>query len=83
MSPGRRSTRELFEAALHAVLLVAILVPVFPGVFLRGEVAISGNTLFNSLPWHQHAPADLAPQNVNLETPRQVVDWYYLTSRAM
>ena len=81
--PTRKTISRLSEYGFHGLLLVALLVPVFPGVFLRGEVAVSANTLFARDPWRTNAPADLAPQNVNLETPRQVLAWYYLTTKAI
>lgn len=80
---SRESARsKLFEYAVHALLLLALTVPVFPGVYLRGEVAFPGNFLYAYAPWKAHRPSDLKPQNSYLETLRQSNDWYHLTQRA-
>lgn len=71
------------EYAFHAVLLAAALLPAFPGVFLRGDVAFPGNFIYDSPPWANYQPPDLTPQTPYLETPMQANVWYTLTKRSM
>ncbi|NUM55059.1 MAG: YfhO family protein [Candidatus Hydrogenedentes bacterium] len=75
--------RSIREYVIHALLLAVLLVPVFPDVFLRGEVAFPANVIYLYAPWRAHMPPDLEPQNMVLETPRQANAWYYLTAKAM
>ncbi len=52
------------EVLLHCLVLAALLVPTYPGVFLKGELLSSSDILFDSLPWKQYAPDDYEyPQN--------------------
>ncbi|MBN2311882.1 MAG: hypothetical protein JXR94_23080, partial [Candidatus Hydrogenedentes bacterium] len=44
------------ECLLHAVLLILLLIPAFPGVFLRGEQASPADLLYTFTPWDQHTP---------------------------
>ncbi len=61
-SGGESITRR--ELLVHGCLLALLLVFVFPGLFLRGEVIAPGDILFQSLPWSRYAPADWEhPQN--------------------
>lgn len=56
--------RETVHWILHALLLVLLLLAVFPGVFLRGEVIGPGDLLHQIPPWDRYAPADFdGPQN--------------------
>lgn len=55
-SGGAHSGGSLAEAALHGILLIAILAIVFPGVFLRGEIATGADLLFKLPPWKASAP---------------------------
>ncbi|MDX9972294.1 MAG: YfhO family protein [FCB group bacterium] len=54
MHDGR--TRSFRSALLQALLLLALLVAVFPGFFLRGELIVPGDVLMQSPPWSYHAP---------------------------
>lgn len=83
MTHRRRRRKALLEYAVHALLLFALLVPIFPGVFLRGEVAFPGNFIYMYAPWRAHMPDDLEPQNAYIETPRQANAWYCLTAQAI
>lgn len=71
------------EYGIHALVLLALLTPVFPGVFLRGEVAFPGNFIYVRPPWSEYRPADLEPQSAYLETPIQATVWYALTTTAL
>lgn len=51
------------EVLLHALLLIALLAFVFPGVFLRGEHIVPGGLLYHFPPWRAHQPEGLAPNN--------------------
>ncbi len=75
--------RLVVDYLLQALLLVAVLVPAFPGVFLRGDVAFPGNFIYETPPWAQYRPSDLTPQTPYLETPMQANVWYTLTKRSM
>ncbi|MBI5090825.1 MAG: YfhO family protein [Candidatus Hydrogenedentes bacterium] len=58
------SGARLRDLLVQAVLLVLLLIPVFPGVFLRGEMIAPGDILFRSLPWSHYAPPGwTTPQN--------------------
>ncbi|MBN2445999.1 MAG: hypothetical protein JXO22_04705, partial [Phycisphaerae bacterium] len=45
------------ELAVQALVLACLLAVFFPGVFLRGEVLIPGDILFQIPPWSHYAPA--------------------------
>lgn len=47
------------ELMLHALLLLAMLVCLFPGTFLRGERTAPGALLYEQAPWKHYRPADL------------------------
>lgn len=51
--PDERLT--LVELALHAAVLLLILAIFFPGVFLRGEMALPGDLLYSLAPWRSYA----------------------------
>lgn len=52
------------EWVLQSVLLVGLLVVVFPGTFLHGEMIFPGDILFQSPPWSYYAPEGyVGPQN--------------------
>ena len=49
--------RSIFrEYAIHGVVLGFLLLLVFPGVFLRGEIAMPAELLYKYPPWAAHAP---------------------------
>lgn len=75
--------RGLTEWLTHALILVIVLVPIFPGVFLRGELLVPGECIYNYAPWASHRPADLARQNpLGVEVPTAVNVWYAVTEMA-
>lgn len=47
------------ELLFHALLLLAMLVCLFPGTFLRGERTAPGALLYEQAPWKHYRPADL------------------------
>ena len=47
------------ELLVHAVLLLAVLVCLFPATFLRGERTVPGALLYEQAPWKHYRPADL------------------------
>ncbi|HQM48954.1 MAG TPA: YfhO family protein [Candidatus Hydrogenedentes bacterium] len=53
MNANRVTLRELI---IQTALLVALLVPVYPGTFLRREITLPGDILFIAAPWKFHAP---------------------------
>ena len=53
MKSGRVTLREVL---IQAILLLVLLVPVYPGTFLRGEVTLPGDILYIASPWKHHAP---------------------------
>lgn len=44
------------ECLIHALVLFGILVCLFPGVFLRGDIAFPASVVFEKLPWNMHRP---------------------------
>ncbi len=53
--------RELF---LHCLVLAALLIPTYPGVFFKGELLSSSDMLYELPPWQRYAPDDYVyPQN--------------------
>lgn len=75
--------RGIGEWLIHALVLAAVLVPIFPGVFLRGELLVPGECIYNYAPWASHRPADLARQNpLGVEVPTAVNVWYAVTEMA-
>lgn len=52
------------EILLQALVLAALLVPTYPGVFLHGELLSSSDMLYELPPWKLYAPDDYEyPQN--------------------
>ena len=56
--PSRRARITLDELVLHGAVLLLILVVFFPGVFLKGEMALPGELLHNLAPWRSYAAAE-------------------------
>ena len=54
--------------ALHGLLLFLLLIPIFPGVFLRGEVTGPGEILYLIPPWSEYAPEDVDGSKYRLMT---------------
>lgn len=52
----RTTSFRFTELALWGAVLLLLQVPLFPGVYLRGEVASGADILFKMAPWSQHAP---------------------------
>lgn len=75
---------KLMPYGLQAVLLVLALVPIHPGVFLRGELLVPSTYMYDVLPWSRYRPPDLARQNpLGSEVPISVCVWYKLTDEAL
>lgn len=55
--PSRRARITLDELVLHGAVLLLILVVFFPGVFLKGEMALPGELLHNLAPWRGYIEA--------------------------
>lgn len=52
------------EYALQALMLVVLLAILFPGVFVRGELAVPGGWLTTVKPWSHHMPPEAeSPKN--------------------
>lgn len=45
------------EYAIHSALLVMVLAVLFPGVFLRGEIAMPGELIYKYAPWNSSTPS--------------------------
>lgn len=84
VKPARdRANRVVVEYVLQAALLLMLLVPLFPGVFFRGEKAFPANFFYIQPLWQQ-VPPDLRPQNaLYTEIPMQVGAWYTLSTEAL
>jgi len=64
LPPPERGRLRLREIAIHALLLLALIAIIFPGVFLRGEIATSADLLYEAAPWKHHQPPGYdGPQN--------------------
>jgi len=70
--------------AIHALLLVIVLVGLFPTVFFAGEMIAPGDLLFLTEPWSQYGPDDfVAPQNPLMpDIVTAFFPYYYLTRQA-
>lgn len=76
--------RKLMPYGLQVLLLVLALVPIHPGVFLRGELLVPSTYMYDVLPWSRYRPPDLARQNpLGSEVPISVCVWYKLTDEAL
>jgi len=73
------------EVFIQAILLLALLVAVFPGAFLRGEMISPADILFQVLPWRAYAPEGLGGiENANMSDVIIAFRPYYvLTKRAL
>ncbi|HOF40589.1 MAG TPA: YfhO family protein [Candidatus Hydrogenedentes bacterium] len=73
----------LREAAGQAVLLAALLVAAFPGVFFRGEMISPADIAFQQPPWAAYAPADWkGPSNPLMADALTLFRPWYTTTRA-
>ena len=83
--PRRRGLHGLRHYALHGLLLFALLVFVFPGVFLRGEMIGPGDILFQIPPWQEYAPEGFErPQNwLMSDVVTAFFPYYALTTAAL
>ncbi|MCP4641433.1 MAG: YfhO family protein [bacterium] len=73
------------EVAIHTLILLAILVVLYPGVFLKGEVAVPGSLIYQYAPWSHHVPEDteIAENKPSEEVLLQFTLWYSLTRQAI
>ena len=73
------------EVLIQGILLVALLVAVFPGAFLRGEMISPADMLFQVLPWRAYAPEGLGGIENALMTDVIIAirPYYVLTKRAL
>lgn len=79
----RRQIQRSIGYGLQAVLLIAALVPIFPRVFLHGEVLVPMSHMYEIAPWSAHRPPDLPAQNpLGSEVTLSVCVWYKLTEEA-
>ena len=73
------------DLLIQAILLVALLVAVFPGAFLRGHMISPADILFQVLPWRAYAPEGLG--GMENATMSDVIiafrPYYVLTKRAL
>ncbi|NUM55061.1 MAG: YfhO family protein [Candidatus Hydrogenedentes bacterium] len=75
--------RSLSQYVIQAALLVAALVPIYPGVFLRGEILLPIDNLYEVPPWFAHRPADPGYENPTAaEATVAAAAWYSLTDAA-
>ncbi len=73
------------ECLLHGILLLVLVAAVFPGTFLRGEMTLPGDLLYDIAPWRSYAPADLAPHKnfAAMEAFSLFHKYYALTKAAL
>lgn len=69
----------------QGLLLLALLVIAYPGVFLRGESLIPGDTLFQINPWksYQALPAGSPDNRLTLDSITAMNTYYALSTRAL
>ncbi|MBI2424091.1 MAG: YfhO family protein [Candidatus Hydrogenedentes bacterium] len=74
-----------YPSAQQALLLLLLLVPLFPGAFLRGEHIIPADILFQNYPWAAYAPEGWAGPNNRLmsDIVAAFVPWYAMTKQAL
>lgn len=79
---SRSVWREFF---VHAFLLLIPLVILFPGVFMRAEMILPGDILYQVPPWSHHAPEGFErPSNrIMADIVTLFVPWYTLTREAL
>ena len=72
------------ECIIQAVVLLAIVVVLFPTVFLGGEVAVPGALLFEWPPWDRHQPETFTRvhNDTTIEALTVFAFWYTLTKEA-
>ena len=73
------------ELLIQAVLLVVLLIPVYPGTFLRGEVTLPGDILYIAEPWKGHAPEGFEGHRnpVLFDSICQHTLWYEMAQEAL
>lgn len=73
------------EGGFQALLLLAVLMLLFPGVFFRGEVTTPGDILFRAQPWANYAPEGWKePANRMMpDIPTAFQPQYVLTEEAL
>lgn len=80
--PDRDGGREFLW---HGLFLLALLVVAFPGVFLRGEIMLPGDILFESPPWSHYAPPDWehAQNRLASDLLTAFLPYHYVTKQAL
>lgn len=80
-----RPPRWRLEIATQAILLVGMLAVMFPGVFLRGELASGADLLFQSPPWQAYAPPghERPGNEVMPDIVTAMLPYYALTQQAL
>lgn len=83
MHDGRKTSFR--SAFIQAILLLALLVPVFPGFFFRGELIVPGDVLMQSPPWSYHAPPGFKdPHNrVMVDVVAAFMPYYAITKESI
>lgn len=73
------------ELAVHGLVLVAILVVLFPDVFLRGEVALPGGLLYEDVPWSHYVDDDveIPPNRLTFDALNAFAKWYLLVRESL
>ncbi len=67
------------EYGIHCLLLVGILALLFPGTFLRGEIAMPGEQVYKYPPWSANVPADVElPANWLTQDVLSAFNTFYL-----
>lgn len=82
---GGAAPRWRRELLVQALILLGALVAMFPGVFLRGELASGADLLYASPPWDAYTPPGYAgPGNVVMpDIITAMLPYYALTQQAL
>jgi hypothetical protein len=89
MEPDRRRFAFRFlparDVLVQALLLFALLVVVFPGIFLRNESTIPGDILLQCRPWLEYAPQGFeTPQNrLMVDVVAAFSPYYWITKGSL
>lgn len=69
----------LREYAIQCLLLIAVLAILFPGTFMRGEIAMPGEQVYKYPPWASHGTADVElPANWLTQDVLSAFNTFYL-----
>lgn len=82
----RRVSNWARECAIHAILVSAVLVALFPRVFISGHAITSAYILYDFAPWKDYGSSDDFPHDYAILTWEflgQFTGWYAVANRAL